>query len=155
MKIVFTKTALLSVIQVVIGCIFIWAGGEKFRNPQAFADSISTFRLLPNVLINPLALGLPPFEIVIGALLILNCWKRLTAFCALILMIIFIIALAQGLIRGLPLNCGCFGSAGTSSAVKIWVALARDFLILAGVTILYRQALYDTKPTVPLGGSAN
>ena len=59
--------------------IFIYAGIDKIRDPLQFADSIAAFGILPAVFINLLALGLPPFEIACGLLLLGPRTRRIGA----------------------------------------------------------------------------
>ena len=62
----------------ILGGVFLYAGAVKMRDPLAFADSIASFKILSMILINPLALSLPPLEILTGLILIrtVSC-KRL------------------------------------------------------------------------------
>jgi len=120
----------------ILGAIFIYAGITKVQQPLSFADSIATFRLLPNAWVNIFALALPTFEIVIG-LMLLTGWKcRLAAFATVGLTAIFAVALGQALIRGLNVDCGCFGS-GRPSVPKTWMSFGRDILLMAVSLWLY------------------
>jgi len=49
---------------------------------------------------------------------------------------IFAIALGQALIRGLNVDCGCFGS-GKPSLLKTWISFGRDILLMAVSLWLY------------------
>jgi uncharacterized membrane protein YphA (DoxX/SURF4 family) len=130
---------LLLALRLMLAGIFIYAGCIKITNPLAFADSIATFKILPAESINLLALGLPPFEILIGIMLIVGSWKRDAALAILGLCIVFCLVLAQALIRGLAVDCGCFGSS-TPSVVKTWLTMGRD-LVLTGIAgfVYYRS----------------
>lgn len=128
---------LLFALRVIIGGIFVYAGAAKFSDPQAFADSIATFKLLPPQIINILALSLPPFEIIIGIALLIGVQTRATSFALIVLTLIFAFALIQALARGLLVDCGCFGS-GEPSIMKTVMSLARDFLLLFGCIWIYR-----------------
>lgn len=129
----------------IVGGIFIYAGVAKIQNPQAFADSIASFRLLPSEFVNLLALFLPPFEITAGLLLVIGWQKRLAAFAILVLGIVFAFALSQALIRGLEVDCGCFGS-GQPSVWKTWASLGRDLLLVAAAWIIYVRTVAIPKP---------
>jgi uncharacterized membrane protein YphA (DoxX/SURF4 family) len=122
-----------------IGGLFIYAGVVKFQDPQSFADSIAMFQMLPKQGINLLALSLPPFEVLAGTLLLVGRWQRAVTFAILVLTSIFALALGQALVRGLKVDCGCFG-AGEPSTWKTWAALGRDILLLAGTWVLYRRS---------------
>ncbi len=116
-------------LRLVLGGLFLYAGITKVRNPQAFADSIATFQVLPAGLINLVALSLPPFEILLGAMLVMG-WRLRAGFAgSFLLAAAFVLALGQGIARGLPLDCGCFGS-GEPSVMSGWFSLGRAFLLL-------------------------
>ena len=129
-------------LRVVAGFVFCYAGWIKIRSPQPFADGVATFQLLPASLISLLALGLPPYELTVG-LLLLSGWKpRLAAICGLTACTIFLFALLSAALRGLPVACGCFG--GTPSTLppsqRLWLDVGRDLLLLAAVVFVYRDA---------------
>lgn len=125
-----------------VGALFVYAGATKVANPQAFADSIATFQLMPTPLINLLALGLPPFEVALGVMLITGWQVRPATFSVLVLSMVFAVALGQALIRGLEVDCGCFGS-GEPSVLKTWASLGRDLLLMAAAAWIYRSCLNE------------
>jgi len=135
----FNNRWFLLALRLTIGGIFLYAGTTKIINPQAFADSIATFKMLPVQVINIVALGLPPFEILLGLMLI-SGWKARAASLAVAgLAIVFGIALGQALIRGLAVDCGCFGS-GEPSVLKTWASFGRALLLFAGSFWVLRRA---------------
>jgi uncharacterized membrane protein YphA (DoxX/SURF4 family) len=126
----------LLVVRIAIGAVFIYAGISKFLSPQQFADSIASFQLLPDILINLLALGLPPTEILAGLMMISGWHWRSANLAILGLTLIFAVALAQGLARGLQVDCGCFGS-GKPSTFKTWASLGRDMILIVAASWTY------------------
>lgn len=126
-------------LRLALGGAFIYAGAVKLRSPQDFADSIATFQLLPAALINLLALGLPPFEIIVGLLLVLDLRLRVAALACLIMTGGFAVALGLALARGIAVDCGCFGGGGLPSVAKNWLALGRDILLCGAAISLYLQ----------------
>lgn len=126
---------ILFFLRMVIGAIFIYAGFLKIREPQAFADSIATFRLLPKELIAIVALTLPPFEIITGSL-ILGRYQRVGALGILLMTVVFAIALIQGIVRGLEIDCGCFGG-GAPSLWKTSLSLGRDLILMGCAGFAY------------------
>lgn len=128
----------LLILRLLVGVTFIYAGVLKVKDPNAFADSIASYQLLPVELINVLALGLPVLEIAIGALLVVGLCVRIASFCTLILAGVFALALASALVRGIQVDCGCFGN-GATSVRKMWLALGRDILLSATALVLYYE----------------
>jgi putative oxidoreductase len=131
---------LLLLVRLIIGGVFIWAGLQKAQNPQSFADGIANYQLIPISWINPLALGLPVFEILIGTLLIFCKSSGVPSLAVMIVATIFIIALGQAMFRGLIVDCGCFGVDARPSQLKMWMILLRDLSILLGSFLVYREA---------------
>jgi uncharacterized membrane protein YphA (DoxX/SURF4 family) len=128
MKRFFDSSKLLLIGRIVLGGLFIYAGILKMRDVQQFADSIAAYRMLPVQSINVMALALPPFEIILGLLLLIGWKTRMAALGVTLLLGIFTLALFQALLRGLNIDCGCFGSEAPAP-LKLWLSLGRDLLL--------------------------
>lgn len=75
-----------------------------------------------------IAVGLPPFEMLLGIYLLGGFLLRISAGVAAALLLAFIAVLASVAARGLSAPCGCFG-AGDSAAVT-WFTVLRDAVFL-------------------------
>jgi putative oxidoreductase len=141
-------------IRIALGAAFVYAGAIKIQDPSEFAITVASFQILPNLLISPLALALPPFEIICGLLLIVGIWRRPAALGIALFVAIFLIAIAAALVRGLTIDCGCFGT-GTPSRAKMWLDLGRDILLLVAALVTYGFGDYArTKTTHSLASAA-
>jgi len=127
-------------VSLAVAAVFIYAGIDKIRDPLQFADSIAAFAILPAVLINLLAMGLPPFEIASGLLLIGPWTRRVGSLAVAIILVVFMIALSSALLRGLTLDCGCFG-VGAPSRPRMWLELALDAVLLSGALFVYLRSI--------------
>lgn len=114
-----------------LGGVFLYAGVLKVNDPLSFADNIAAYQLLPEILINPLALSLPLFEILAGVFLIIGWQRRLAALSILLLTILFAVFITSALARGLHIDCGCFGSSIIPLRYQLGFALGRDLVLLA------------------------
>ena len=123
--------------RIVLGAIFVYASFDKIANPEAFLKIIHNYRILPVQLENPLAIFLPWMEFFTGIFLIAGKWEKGALLIYNVLMIIFVIALAQALIRGLDISCGCF-SVEPSSASEVWLRIVLDIITLFFSVNLYR-----------------
>lgn len=126
---------LLWTTRVVVGGLFVVAGVLKLSDPNAFAIEIVNYRLLPE-LAPYAAVGLPPVEVAIGLAMVApaDIWRRAGAACATGLMVVFTLAVASAVARGMDVSCGCFGS---SSGSVTWVTVARDIvLVLAAASLV-------------------
>ncbi|MGH7814331.1 MAG: DoxX family protein [Candidatus Binataceae bacterium] len=128
-------------LRVGIGALFIYAGAEKLRDPQSFADSVNSFQMLPAALIAPFALALPIFEIGAGILIAIGWPRRIGAIALLVLSVMFCIALGQALVRGLDVNCGCFGPGYSRNPA---IELTGDIVLSAACAFLYITNLNAT-----------
>jgi len=126
-------------VSVALAAIFVYAGIDKIREPQQFADNIAGFAILPAALINLLALTLPIFEIACGLLLLLSWTRRIGALAVALTCVMFFTALASALFRGLTLDCGCFG-VGAPSRSKMWLELGLDLLLFTGALSVYLRS---------------
>lgn len=109
--------------------IFIAAAVPKILDPAGFALDISHYGIVPDLLVNPMAIVLPWIEAV-GALALLSGFAAEGALLLInLLMAIFLTALAQAAVRGLDINCGCFGHSEAKG--NIAPSLFRDMGFLA------------------------
>jgi putative oxidoreductase len=130
--------ALLAV-SVGLAAVFIYAGFQKLQDPLDFADSIAGFGILPGALINPFALALPPFEIACGLLLLWPRTRRVGALAIVLLSAMFFAALLSALLRGLTLDCGCFGT-GAPSRPRMWAELGLNLVLAGGALLVYLRS---------------
>ncbi len=98
----------------ILAAVFSYAARDKFHDPLQFADSVAAFAILPTVVITPFALSLPPFEILCGLLMLTPFTRRVAALALILATAMFFTALASALLRGLTLDCGCFGAGAPS-----------------------------------------
>lgn len=109
--------------------VFAYAGFQKSADPLAFADSIASFAILPDRLINLVALFLPPFEILLALAVATGIRRRPALVGLIVLLAVFMGALGSALARGIAIDCGCFGSAEPSFSAA-WRTLLRDLPLL-------------------------
>jgi uncharacterized membrane protein YphA (DoxX/SURF4 family) len=124
----------------VLAAFFVVAGVAKIADPPQFAHEVHNYRLLPDSVVNVLALVLPWVEVIAGLLLFLGAWRRETAALLGVLLVVFIGALSINLARGHPVDCGCFGGDSKPHTNEqrlgdMRLAIARDvgLLLLAAV----------------------
>jgi putative oxidoreductase len=126
-------------VQFVLAAVFVVAGFSKIVDPPGFAHEVHNYALLPGVAVNAMALVLPWIEVVCGLALFVGIARRSSARILGVLLVVFMIALAINLVRGRPIDCGCFGTSRVEKTTEQrlrdmkW-AIARDagFLLLVG-----------------------
>jgi len=124
--------------RIVLGLIFLLYGVDKILHPEDFARAIANYRLLPDALVNLVAVILPWVECVCGMLLLAGQWVRSAALLSALLLCVFLAAVSITLFRGLDINCGCFNAhGGRKIGLKL---LGEDLLLLGAAGVLVLKA---------------
>ena len=121
---------LLLIIRIAVGGIFIYSALTKITDLEYFAKSLYNYRILPEASLNLFALIIPWLELIIGLFIVLGIFVRESALLGGFLMIVFIAAISIAIVRGLDIECGCFGTKD-GSRVGI-LRIVEDLLILLG-----------------------
>jgi len=111
--------------RLVLGGILFLAGLSKLGVPETMRQSILAYEIaLPSSLVSFMATALPILEVGLGIWLIVGLFIRFSAIVSVVFMAIFTIAITQAWLRGLNIDCGCFGGAQSNSlGVAILTAL--------------------------------
>ena len=118
--------------RVLLGGVFLVAGATKIPNPGALAASIRSYELgLPEWFVSLSSHALPYLEVMLGLYLLAGLFTKVSAWATNGLVILFLLALLQGALRGLEIDCGCFGTSADGEAGNLWLAAARDVGLLA------------------------
>ncbi|HPG38734.1 MAG TPA: MauE/DoxX family redox-associated membrane protein [bacterium] len=123
-------------VRLILAAIFIYAAIGKIINPALFAREIDNYRLLPWLLVSLLAASLPWVELGCGLLLIAGRWLRPAALILIALNVVFILAMASALLRGLNINCGCFSLGEKGSQVGL-LRIVEDLVFLGMAVWVY------------------
>lgn len=118
------------IIRFFLGFVFIYAAIAKISEPDQFAIAIFNYQLFPDFSINFLAVFVPWLEIVCGFGLLFGVYIKENSMIYLSLMTMFTIAIIISILRGLDIECGCFGSEDSSKVgiVKIGENIVLIFL---------------------------
>ncbi|KAF0219469.1 MAG: hypothetical protein FD174_1929 [Geobacteraceae bacterium] len=130
-----TKELMTTVLRLLLGGVFLYAGITKIAAPTVFAGSLAAYKILPYFGNYLVASILPWVEALCGLLLIAGYRVKAAVSLIIALNIVFMAALASTIIRGLDIDCGCFRQGGEKTSA--WTALLRDvaFLITAVVVM--------------------
>lgn len=122
--------------RLIVAGVFVVAGVIKLLDPAAFAQDIANYQAFPWWTWNLAAAVVPVVEILAG-LAVLTGFKRRAGTIVLgSLTIAFLGLIASVMIRGIDLNCGCFGEATDASAVG-WPLVFRDLGLLVAIVAAY------------------
>ncbi len=129
-----------------VGFVLIIAAIPKIADPSSFAKSIEAYQLIPAIFINLTALLIPWGELLIGIFLIVGVMLRGSAILSASLFAAFSIIIAVSLMRGLTIDCGCFGS---NSSPLSWMRFWEDIGLMLFSILIYHTSKnklkYDQK----------
>lgn len=148
-----TPTWLGLLLRLVVAAVFAAAAIPKLADPGSFAEAIQNYRLFPDAWAPVLASVVPVLELV-TCLALLSPWAhRGGALVVAGMLVFFSAAIAQAIVRGIAIDCGCFGQATPSTAD--WTALVRNGLLLlaAAAILLSRPGSGPEKATDKLSGT--
>lgn len=125
---------------VILAGVFATAALPKINDVAKFALNIDRYQILPSAGVTLLALCLPWLELVVGlGLLIPPVQKTSRRLCAALLLL-FTAVHISALLRGLEIQCACFGEESSGSSVG--EALVRNVgLLVLAIAILYWEQM--------------
>jgi uncharacterized membrane protein YphA (DoxX/SURF4 family) len=124
-----TSPRTIRVCQIAIGILMAWAGLAKIGDLRGFAEQVHNFRMMPIPIENLIAMSLPWIELVAAMALVFGVRARAGAMLAALLLAAFTTAVFVAMVRGLDIECGCFG---THDATRVgWVKIGQNLLMLA------------------------
>ncbi len=94
----------------ILGGVLLIAGSSKMLVISDFIETINSFEIIPNIFINTFALLLCLSEIMIGIMLLLNIYPKLTSLICGLYFVIFILFVSYSIIGNKYWICKCFGS---------------------------------------------
>ncbi len=110
------RISLIRMMGIVLGLIFIYSAVPKILEVEYFARAVRNYRILPVWSHNIVALWMPWMELIAGFCLVFKVWERGGATLILGMMVIFLIAVISAVLRGLDIDCGCFGRTASQLA---------------------------------------
>ncbi len=123
------------ILRIALGGVFVYSGFVKLIDPKSFAKVISQYDLIPEILLAPVAIGLPLFEFLAGVGLIFNMRGSLSAIFGMLIM--FIVVLWYGILKDLSIDCGCFTPEEIADHNSLKRAFYRDVFMVGIVLFMY------------------
>jgi uncharacterized membrane protein YphA (DoxX/SURF4 family) len=134
---IFNNKILLLTIRMFLGFIFIFAAITKVTDPEGFSQAIYNYKLIPDFLINFLAIIIPWIELVAGILLAFGISVKENSVIFSGLLVLFIVAIGISLARGLNIDCGCFGTIDGSKIGLLKILENIGLLLLSLILIKF------------------
>jgi uncharacterized membrane protein YphA (DoxX/SURF4 family) len=126
--------------RLIIGGVFIYASLDKIAHPDQFARIVFNYHLVPGSLINLMAIILPMTELIAGVFVITGIFYRGARAYLIILLSIFVIAIAVNVFRGVNLECGCFTVSSRAKSAGILLILRDAVYAIPGVILLLSRS---------------
>lgn len=123
------------ILRLILAFIFILSALEKFKSLESFALNVDVYQIFPAIVVNLIVVIIPWLELFIGFGLLFKFKLRANLLLYLILMIGFTILVVIAMIKGLDIECGCFGESSTRVGVQ---KIVENMIIILGNLILIR-----------------
>jgi uncharacterized membrane protein YphA (DoxX/SURF4 family) len=118
---------------ILVGLIFMVAGIDKLRHRDLLPGVIANYRLLPDMLVAPVAMLLPIVELLVGAALLLGN-RPAAPLAAIGLLLVFAAAMAINIVRGRRhIDCGC-GHSGLRQELG-WAKVGRNLGLATAMSL--------------------
>ncbi len=151
-----------TLVRLALAGVWLVSGGMKLADRIGTVVAVDAYEVLPSAFVPVVASVLPLVELALGVLLLVGAGTRVAAAVSAAVLVVFLAGLAQAWIRGLSIDCGCFGGGGpvAPGETEYGLELVRDlgFLALAGWlvvrprTLLALDALWSAPGASPDGG---
>jgi uncharacterized membrane protein YphA (DoxX/SURF4 family) len=137
------KPALLIAGRLILAGVFIYAAYTKLSAPWLqFAVSLSSYKILPDNLLEPIARTLPWCELALGVAILSGIWLRWFALIGSLLLGFFFAVMIRSYAVGLQIDCGCFGpgeALGPKTMIRDGLLLALAIAVTAGAFLRRRR----------------
>lgn len=131
-----TSKGFVLVLRLFLGALFVFSASDKVLEPEKFAIAVRGYELLPVALTNAFSLVLAWSELLSGILLILGLYTRQAAAAVLLMLVMFVGAIATAIVRGLVIDCGCFSNEGGSQTG--YLLIIRNLFLITVCLIVMR-----------------
>jgi putative oxidoreductase len=123
------------VLRIILAFTFLLAAIPKIIDPAGFALDISHYDIFPKIIINVMAITVPWVEMLVAISILFYVFDKGGILLVNLMLFAFLVLLGQALVRGLDIDCGCFGHSGAREAVS--KAFLRDLFFVSWSILLY------------------
>jgi len=153
-----TVRAIVLVLRLLLGGIFVYAAWVKLKDPMSralFAIDLDAYKIIPLRYVETVAWIVPSLEMIAGLGLIVSAagillrpHSRFLGFCLRLAsaaislsLVVFIAAMSWAKLSGKNINCGCFGPGEPIS----WKTMLRDGSMLVGALFVTLTAFFSRR----------
>lgn len=125
-------------LRILLAGIFFYAGWVKVSDPTLFAIKVRNYELLSDPWVALVAMTLPWLEIICAVCVLVRRLESGALIWIAGMLLGFMFGMVSALLRGLDIDCGCFG--GTLDRGSLAVALVMDAVLLVVAVRLWLLA---------------
>lgn len=139
MKLLIGSAGALLLVRLLLSAVFLDAALPKLQDPAGFTNDIAAYQLTGAAVSAWVAIILPWAELACAIGLLIPWTRRASGLLLSLLLAAFIGLHLSAWARGLDIACGCFGNETADYEANYPWLLARNLLLLAGVTWTVRN----------------
>jgi uncharacterized membrane protein YphA (DoxX/SURF4 family) len=143
MKKIIDNSYINLIFRIVLGTMFLLAAVSKAADPASFAQEIANYKILPDILINLMAIVLPWIELFASLFIIIGIRIKSSVLIISSLIIVFNIAIIIAMAKGLNINCGCHTKV-MAEMVGLQKIIENMCLLILGIFIFYSKGIKFT-----------
>jgi len=117
--------------------IYFSAGVIKILTPRQFYGAVMSYEIIKDPFAVAMISSIVPFlEVFCAIFLLIPTWRKSSSLLLLIITLIFLFAILSAYLRGINMDCGCFGGVlvgetGLSSIIRnIFLSILSAFVFL-------------------------
>lgn len=141
-KAILSNNYFLFAIRIFLAFVFIYAAIVKISDIEGFSQSVYNYKLLPDITVNIIAIILPWIELTAALLLLFGVSSKENALIISSMLIIFSLAIAISLFRGLDIECGCYGTSDGSKIGMVKLVENAGLIILGIILFFYESPIF-------------
>jgi hypothetical protein len=144
-----------------LGVVLASAGVEKLVRPVEAANAMAAYGLVPIKSIALLSPAMAAAEVLIGFALFSSAQRRHGAQLGAALLLVFLLAQSQALVRGISTDCGCggvkdsvFEAVGLPSSLSLFSIAGTALMAAAALFVVHAEVRRHAKTPNAMGRTA-
>ncbi|MCH6257346.1 hypothetical protein MLD52_12370 [Puniceicoccaceae bacterium K14] len=126
-----TKQVIIWLLNAWVGIAFVYAGTLKLMDLEGFVSSILTYGVFDFGQSVIIASWVAPLEVIAGLGVLLKRTRSGGSFILTALLVVFLVMIFQAYMRGLEIDCGCFGGDGSEESDYLGLIVRDKFMLFS------------------------
>lgn len=135
-------------IRLVVAALLLASAAHHLAWPWSFLESVLRYRMVTGRTAELVAVTVPQAQLIAAGCLLTGCLCRAAWVTASLLFCLFFAAQVSVLVRGMEIDCGCFGHHGATVSLKTLVPVL-VLLVVSAMGLMYdREKFTPRTPTM-------